>query len=196
MVGYCPRGRWFPRDDGHSFTAGDTGPRSLHLKSTVPIDTLYSIQLALKTQETQQMQADEKDADSLAWAAFISVYRYSALVILYRALSSLDVDHDLVQQAVAGCAGIVDGTALTLKLHHCILFPLPVVGTHCLRQEQRAVIKRSLMHTSSYLSFESLRSLNSYLEKRWERLDDEKSGYLQMGWWKYFEEIAAASCLF
>ena len=168
----------------------------LHLKATVPIDVLYSIQTALEDQATRQLEADDKDPERLAWAAFCSTYRFSASVILYRALSGLDVDHPLVQRAVTSCVEMVNGTALTLKLQHCILFPLLVVGTHCLRNEERAVIKRSIMHTSSYLSFESLRSLTSYLERRWTKLDDEQSGCLQMGWWEYFDEIAAATCLF
>jgi hypothetical protein len=167
-----------------------------HLKSTVPIDKLLSIQMALDQQASRQLEADDKDPDRLAWAAFCAVYRFTASVFLYRALSGLDVGHALVQQAVTNCMEVVDGTALTLKLHHCILFPLLVVGTHCLLEEQRGVIRRSIMHTSSYLSFESLRSLTSYLERRWTKLDNEKSGFLQMGWWEYFDEIAAASCLF
>lgn len=168
----------------------------LHLKITVPIDVLLSIQMALEQQATRQLEADDKDPDRLAWAAFCSVYRFTASVILYRALSGLDVNHPLVQQAVTACMEVVDGTALTLKLHHCILFPLLVVGTHCLLEEQRAIVRRSIMHTSSYLSFESLRSLTTYLERRWAKLDDQKSGCLQMGWWEYFDEIAAATCLF
>jgi hypothetical protein len=175
---------------------GTLGHGVLHLKATVPINVLLSIQIALEEQATRQSEADDKDPDRLAWAAFCSTYRFSASVILYRALSGLDVDHQLVQQAVTGCIEVVDGTALTLKLHHCILFPLLVVGTHCLHEEQRTIIRRSIMHTSSYLSFESLRSLTSYLERRWAKLDDEKSGCLQMGWWECFDEIAAATCLF
>jgi hypothetical protein len=168
----------------------------LHLQTTVPIDVLYSIQMALEEQATRQLEADDKDPDRLAWAAFCSVYRFTASVFLYRALSGLDVGHPLVQQAVAGCMDVVKGNALTLKLHHCILFPLLVVGTHCLLEEQRRVIRQSIMHTSSYLSFESLRSLTSYLERRWAKLDNENSGCMQTGWWEYFDEIAAASCLF
>ena len=175
---------------------GTLGHGVRHFKNTVPIDNLFSVQMALDHQATRQLERDTKDPDILAWDAFCSVYRFTASVYLYRALSGLEVGHPLVQKAVDSCMEVVAGTQLTLKLHHCILFPLLVVGTHCLDEEQRAVIRRSIVHTSSYLSFESLRSLTSYLERRWAKLDDENSGCLQMAWWEYFDEIAAASCLF
>lgn len=161
-------------------------------KKTVAIGMLLSIQNTLEHQATS---ASEESPDKAAWAAFCSVYRFTASVYLYRALSGLDVDHPLVQQAVTGCMDVVGGTVLTHKLHHCILFPLLVVGTHCTSNEQRNLVRRSLVQTSTYLSFESLHSLESFLERRWVRLD-EKSDAIQSSWWEYFDEIAAATCLF
>lgn len=166
-----------------------------HSQETVEIGTLLSIQMDLEQQASRQVSTAEDDPDKAAWEAFCSVYRFSASVYLYRALSGLDVDHALVQQAVAGCIEVVGGTALTSKLHHCILFPLLVVGTHCLQNEQRDLIRNSIVHTATYLSFESLRSFKSFLEQRWKELD-EKSSVIQSTWWEYFDEIAASTCLF
>jgi hypothetical protein len=165
-----------------------------NFRSTAPIGVLLSIQMALEQQQTRQMET-KKTADQAAWAAFCACYRYTASVYLYRALSVLDVDHYLVQQAVTGCMEVIAGTDLTEKLHHCVLFPVLIVGSHCLLKEQRLAIKKSLKRTAVYLSLEALRSLEEFLEKRWselDKLDDCK----EASWWAYFDEIANVTCLF
>jgi hypothetical protein len=172
-----------------------------HLNETIPIGTLVSIQGALDEQASRQINLSdsekdpEKGSEKMGWAAFCSVYRYTASIYLYRALSGLDVGHALVQQAVSKCIEVIGGTALTVKLHHCILFPLLVVGTHCLSQGQQALVRQSILHTSTYLSFESLHSLTSFMESRWAKLDEDPQ-CVDITWWDYFDEIAAASCLF
>jgi hypothetical protein len=163
-------------------------------KELVEIGTLLTIQMSLEQQAARQLET--KNVDTAAWTAFCSVYRFAASAYLYRALSGLDVGHPLVQQVVTSFIEVIGGTDLTEKLHHCILFPLLCVGSHCLVPEQRALVRKSLGTTSSYLSFEGLRSLESFLEERWTRLDKNPSETLQMTWWEYFSEIAHASCLF
>jgi hypothetical protein len=62
-------------------------------------------------------------------------------------------------------------------------------------EEQRIEIRKSLVETASYLSFESLRSLENFLEKRWSKLD-KSSEACQYSWWEYFDEIGNVICLF
>jgi len=165
-----------------------------NFRSTAPIGVLLSIQIALEQQDSRQAD-EETTPEQAAWAAFCAAYRCSASVYLYRALSVLDVDHLLVQQAVSAFVEVISGPHLTPKLHHCILFPLLVVGSHCLQSDQRAEVRKSLARTASYLSFESLRSLESFLEKRWIKLDDG-SDCKGSSWWVYFDDIANVTCLF
>ncbi|TVY75798.1 hypothetical protein LSUE1_G003865 [Lachnellula suecica] len=169
------------------------GQKVRHTTETIEIGTLLTIQMSLEQQAARQLEA--KSTGTAAWTAFCSIYRFAASVYLYRALSGLDVGHPLVQQAVTSFFEVISGTELTEKLHHCILFPLLCVGSHCLLPEQRVLVRKSLGTTASYLSFEGLRSLERFLEQRWSRLD-QNSGTLQMTWWEYFGEIAHASCLF
>jgi hypothetical protein len=168
------------------------------LNNTVPIDTLLSIQMSLERQATSPQVDDGTPGSSerVAWAAFCAVYRFTASVYLYRALSGLYIDHPLVQKAVSDCMEVIASSDLTPKLHHCILFPLLVVGTLCMEEEQRAVIRRSIEQTSVYLSFESLRTFRLFLESRWEKLDSRSEEYMRSNWWWYFEEIAPSTCLF
>lgn len=165
-----------------------------NFRSTAPIGVLLSIQMALEQQAARQLET-KYTPDQAAWAAFCACYRFTASVYLYRALSVLDVDHELVQQAVEGCMEIIGGDALTDKLHHCVLFPVLIIGSHCLKSEHRLSIKKSLARTAVYLSFESLRSLENFLEKRWAELD-RGSDCRQASWWVYFGEIANVTCLF
>jgi hypothetical protein len=168
------------------------------LNNTVPIDTLLSIQMSLERQATSPQVDDGTPGSSerVAWAAFCAVYRFTASVYLYRALSGLYIDHPLVQKAVSDCMEVIASSDLTPKLHHCILFPLLVVGTLCMEEEQRAIIRRSIEQTSVYLSFESLRTFRLFMESRWEKLDSKSEEYMRSNWWWYFEEIAPSTCLF
>ncbi|CZR56540.1 uncharacterized protein PAC_06429 [Phialocephala subalpina] len=165
-----------------------------NFRSTAPIGVLLSVQQALERQATRQQEVD-RTSDKAAWAAFCACYRFSASVYLYRALSVLDVDHELVQKAVSDCMEVIGGHELTDKLHHCILFPVLIIGTHCLKHEQRVEIRKSLARTAAYLSFEALRSLEIFLERRWRELDGSQE-LKEQSWWVYFDEIANVTCLF
>lgn len=167
-----------------------------HLGSTPPIGDLLSIQSALEQQASRNVDVKPIPTDTEAgWAAFTACYRFSASVFLYRALSSLEVDHQLVQKAVAECIEVMSGDALTDSLHHCILFPVLIVGSHCLVPKQREEIRRSIGKTASYLSFEALRAMSTFLEKRWEELD-RSANMRDKNWWEFYQEIAIVTCLF
>jgi hypothetical protein len=166
-----------------------------HLNKTVPIGVLLSIQMALGEQAHRRTDCEDESHEGLHWASFCSVYRFAASIYLYRALSGLGVGHLLVQQAVASCIEAIGGTTLTAQLHHCILFPLLIVGSHCMLQEQRLEVRRSLHRTASYLSFGSLHSLHCFLEELWVKMD-QTSECQELSWWEYFGEIAKVTCLF
>lgn len=166
-----------------------------YLKKTVPIGVLLSIQMALEQQSTHGTDVKQDDPEVIGWSFFCSVYRLAASIYLYRALSGLSVDHPLVQQATTACMEVIAGTNLTANLHHCILFPLLIVGSHCMLDEQRQLIRRSISHSATYLSFGSLRSLVIFLEGQWGKVDKDPK-YLESSWWTYYDEIANVTCLF
>lgn len=167
--------------------------RNMH--EVVPIGTLLSIQMSLEQHATQQNSQAECDPSRVSWASFCSVYRCTAYVYLYRALSGLDVDHPLVQQAVATAMELVAGTLLADNLHHCLLFPLLTIGSHCMAEGQRQEVRRRLATSAHYLSFGSLRNLDDFLLKTWAKLDRDPK-HVTVSWWSLFDEIASATCLF
>ncbi|RDW73457.1 hypothetical protein BP6252_07364 [Coleophoma cylindrospora] len=168
---------------------------SVHnLHEVVPIGTLLSIQKSLEHHATRTSH-QAQDPSGLSWASFCTVYRCTAYVYLYRALSGLDIDHPLVQQAVTTAMEIVAGTLLTENLHHCLLFPLLTIGSHCMSEKQRQEIRRRLATSAQFLSFGSLRNLDDFLQRTWAKIDRDPN-YLAASWWSLFDEIASATCLF
>lgn len=162
-----------------------------HLNKTVPICTLLSMKLALD----RQAENLENCTGGPGWGAFCASYRLTSSVYLCRALSGLEVNHELVQQTVTDFIEVVSGPNLTNNLHHCILFPLLIVGSHCLISKQRQEIRKSVDRSARYLSFESLRSLSDFLERRWEKLDTKPES-IDETWFEHFDEIANVTCLF
>ncbi|RFU31508.1 hypothetical protein B7463_g4828, partial [Scytalidium lignicola] len=172
------------------------GHETLHVQSTIPIGTLLSIQMALEQQAYRRADLPDGDnPETASWSAFCSVYRFSASIYLYRALSGLPIGHLLVQQSVSSCVDVIASPTLSLKHHHCILFPLLIVAAHCLLDSQRVVVQKSLAQTASFLSFESLRSLKAFLEQLWTKLDRDPAT-LELSWWDLFNDIASVTCLF
>lgn len=130
-----------------------------------------------------------RDHDA-TWAAFCSAYRAAALIYTYRALCNLDVHHDLVQQAVrAGFEATCD-TEYPGKLAHCLLFPLLIVGTHCIHADQRKKVRETVCSTGAYLSFGCVRVMDAFLAEVWsgqgERVD----------WWTRFDGISRSAFIF
>jgi len=100
-------------------------------------------------EQTQRgTNVEDNREDKKSWNAFCSCYRYAASIYLYRALSGLSVSHPLVQQSVFSVMEILAGNDLTPNLYHCILFPLLIVGSHCLRGDQRVEVKKGFNHTA------------------------------------------------
>lgn len=170
------------------------GHEARNFRSTAAIGILYSIQKALETPPAKQLGV-KPTPQQAGWAAFCATYRFAASVYLFRALSALDVDHQLVQKSVSECMEVIAGKDLTDKLHHCILFPVLIIGTHCLHEDQRGAIRKSLARTAKWLSFEALRSMETFLEKRWMELDTSEE-MRTSNWWKFYDEIAHVTCLF
>lgn len=186
------------------------GNQARNLRSPVPIGELLALQQALDQQGTplkrespggspmmKQIKLEDEidNKPSAGWIAFCDCYRYSASVYLYRALSGLEVDHDLVQGAVANCMEVIRSPDLDEKLQHCVLFPVLIVGSHCLSEDHRNLIRGSIHSTSKFLNFESLRAMEGFLEKRWAKLDSYPQ-LMRASWWEYFEDIASVTCLF
>lgn len=165
-------------------------------QTPIPIGTLLSMQVDLERQVQLQPELPvSSNREAASWVPFCAIYRFSASVYLYRALSGLPIAHPLVQRAVASAMELIASPALCEKHHHCILFPLLIVGAHCLQESQRAAIRKSMSMTAGFLRFESLRSHMEFLEKLWARLDRDPEA-LEQNWWELFGDIATVTCLF
>jgi len=125
-----------------------------------------------------------------SWATFCSAYRLSAVIYIYRALCSLDVDHVLVQEVTREGVEAICGSPLIGRLSHCLLFPTLIIGSQCIEPEHRKRVMASLSRTASFLSFGSTQIMGEFFEELW-KVDDRN-----INWWSCFEQISKKTFLF
>lgn len=160
-----------------------------------PVSELLSSQLTLERLWRSLHQVPHrKDSGAIAnptlIRAFCSTYIMTANVYMYRALGSLDVRHELVQQSVQN--GLRAGFECRgdSKLIHCLLFPLLVVGSHSIEQSQQLATRQALLFSADYLSFGSVKVMLDFLERKWSDDGDADD------WWTFFEPLAKKTFLF
>lgn len=167
------------------------GHEALQSQTVVPIDDLLSIQYVLDGNSL--ILADEGDEPhrnpGSAWTAFCTAYRSTAKIYMYRVLCNLDSDHDLVQQATEEGVRAICKDDLTGNLAHCMLFPMLVVGSHCMNPHDRIDLLKTMNSTASYLSFRSIHLTEQFLKDKWSRPSVEN-------WWDLYRDIASRAAAF
>jgi hypothetical protein len=125
-----------------------------------------------------------------SWIVFCNAYRIAGLIYAYRVFYRLNFGDALIQQAVNLGIQAVCKTRLTGKLSHCLLFPALVIGSHCQSKEDQAAILATIQSTAAFLHFGSLRVMESFLHRVWERAPATET------WWQFFEPISKKAFLF
>lgn len=125
-----------------------------------------------------------------SWIVFCNAYRITGLIYAYRVFYRLNVGDPLVQQAVNMGIQAVCKTRLTGKLSHCLLFPALVIGSHCRTKEDQTAMLATIQSTAAFLQFGSLRVMESFLHRVWERDPAAET------WWQFFEPISKKAFLF
>lgn len=125
-----------------------------------------------------------------SWATFCTAYRSTALIYMYRALCNLAPDHDLVQKATDEGARAICNDHLAGNIAHCMLFPILIIGSHCLDHQQRTGILKALSTNAAYLSFKSIPLIDQFLKEKW------CNGIESCSWWQSFADIAYRTAVF
>ncbi|EKG19702.1 hypothetical protein MPH_03013 [Macrophomina phaseolina MS6] len=181
------------------FRLAALGNHACMSQTSIRIEDLLSIQSALeKTGLKCCSHPRPRGASPVAqptafqdsWATFCSAYRCTALIYMYRALCNLDPAHELVQQATAEGVKAVCKDHLAGNIAHCMLFPMLIIGSHCVDQHQRQSILRALATNASYLAFGSIQLMESFLKERWSH------GVSDSNWWDYYGDIASRTAVF
>lgn len=130
------------------------------------------------------------DSHNVTWTVFCSFYQLCGTIYVERALRMKSIDSEAVQLAVRHGVEMLMDKILPGMMSHCLIFPVLVFGSHCIRSQDRRAVLEALSPTSSYLSFGSLQLMTVFLQQLWNDLD------MQATWWKCFESISETAFLF
>lgn len=130
------------------------------------------------------------DSRIATWAVFCSFYQLCGTIYVERALRLRSIDSEVVQSAVRQGVEMLRDQILPGMMSHCLIFPVLVFGSHCIRSQDRHAVFEALSPTSSYLSFGSLHLMTAFLQRLWDNLDTQAT------WWECFESISETAFLF
>ncbi|KAF2215695.1 hypothetical protein CERZMDRAFT_94094 [Cercospora zeae-maydis SCOH1-5] len=118
------------------------------------------------------------------WDAFCTLYETSAIIYVHRALQGKPVDDAAVQLAVRQALSTLLDQPLPGMMTHCLIFPLLVIGSHCLYAQDRKAVSESLSNSTSYLAFGNLVLMTDLLKDIWSRPKTE------LNWWEMFSSVS------
>lgn len=126
------------------------------------------------------------------WQRFCVLYELTAKIYMYRALRRLSINHELVQVATRkGVECLIDEN-LPGMLAHCVIFPILVIGAHCMHTQDRRAIIEAIAPSKDYLSFGNLQIMTDLLQAMWSQPGQD----LQADWWQCFQPVAGKVFLF
>lgn len=158
-----------------------------------------------------------------AWNIFVSGYADAGLLYYFRMISGLPIDSQPVQQIVNNFyqklaqSEQMNGTDANTKhklslqmddryiLDHCLLFPLMVVGAHCIQPDQQRVTRKWVEKAMPSLGFKNINILFEYLDRQWAIMrclndsdaDEKKVNDVKnMDWRSQFKDIPRKSIVF
>lgn len=157
--------------------------------ATVVERCLPPIELELK--ELGLQQGDDKADETVStWNTFCSIYELSGSIYLQRALRLKPVDDADVQRLTRQAVELLVEDPLPGMMRHCTIFPLLIIGSHCILGQDRRVIMDNLSPSSSYLSFGNMSVMNDFLQSIWTNSDH------QISWWNTYRTISQKAFLF
>ncbi|GIZ42117.1 hypothetical protein CKM354_000539700 [Cercospora kikuchii] len=127
---------------------------------------------------------------SAHWDSFCTLYETSAIIYVYRALQGRSVDDAAVQLVVRQAVSTLLDQPLPGMMTHCLIFPLLVVGSHCLYAQDRKAVSDSLSKSTSYLAFGNLVLMADLLRDIWGRPE------IELHWWDMFKSVSQNVFLF
>lgn len=127
---------------------------------------------------------------STYWTIFCSMYQMCGIIYIERALRLKSIDDEAVQLAVRRGVEMLVDNVLPGMMSHCLVFPVLVIGSHCIHSQDRRAVLEALSSTSSYLSFGSIHMMTDFLRKLWNNLE------MHTVWWDCFEPISGTAFLF
>lgn len=151
---------------------------------------LTSLERIFKLPNLTTSSPGESKSKVGSWTTFCSFYQLCGTIYLERALRLKSIDSEPVQAAVRHGVAMLTDETLPGMMSHCLIFPVLVFGTHCIRSQDQHAVLEALSPTSSYLSFGSLQLMTKFLQHRWNEPN------MHATWWECFESISETTFLF
>ena len=124
------------------------------------------------------------------WRSFCETWKCCGMIYTQRALRLQSINSEAVQSATRQGVELLMNDSLCGMMSHCLIFPILVIGAHCLHNQDRRVVLEVLSNSSSYLSFGNLRIMEDFLKGLW-NVDD-----MQADWWSCFTDISSRAFFF
>lgn len=125
-----------------------------------------------------------------SWSAFCAVYQCCGTIYAQRALRLKPIDDETVQRATRHGVEMLIDNILPGMMSHCLIFPILVIGIHCIHSQDRRAVMDALSPTSSYLSFGSLQLMCDFLQESWATMKTESD------WWQCFAKVSDRAFFF
>jgi hypothetical protein len=124
------------------------------------------------------------------WSTFCSIYQICGTIYMHRALRLKPIDDESVQIATRRGVEMLIGDVLPDMMSHCLIFPILVIGSHCVHNQDRQAVLKALSPSSSYLSFGSLSLMTSFLRESWSTIE------MTTDWWTCYSKVSDKAFLF
>lgn len=163
------------------------------LSTTVDVQNLIStIRRLPGTRELDTLEAEMVSSTRLidtGWHHFCALYLISARIYQLRVLALLEADHFLVSQQVLAGIDILKDSTWNGMLGHCLIFPLLLIGTHCLKKADQSKVVEYLKPSLEHLSFGNLQIMDDFLRSVWKEI-------ARVGWFETFEDLSKTAFFF
>lgn len=148
------------------------------------------------------------------WRLFVSCFADVGLLYYVRVFQKKSIDDKIVQSLVYSFISKLkvgpqtsvtspndnDSTHSKYVLDHCLLFPLMIIGAHCIHPEHQLFIRQWASKAVQSLAFKNIYNLLAFLDKVWtsfQSCEDNRSraGSMNISWKDQFSWISKKSII-
>lgn len=117
------------------------------------------------------------------WEKFCDFYAISGSIYFHRVLRQRPIEDDVVQLITRRGVKLLFQEVLPGMMSHCVVLPMLVIGSHCITDHDRRIVREALSPSLSYLSFGNMPVMADFLRALWKRND------MQATWWDMFHDV-------
>lgn len=119
------------------------------------------------------------------WEKFCAFYVTSCAIFFYRVVRQRPIEDEVVQSLTRRGTKLLEEEVLPGMMSHCVVFPMLIIGSHSISNQDQQVVRASLTPSLSYLSFGNMPLMLDFLQARWRKHD------MQATWWEMFHNVSA-----